>query len=186
VFDLLVLIAASAATMGLYGWCYPPLEAWPIWRMRLSSYSEVVVFSTAMIYFGWPVLVACTPALAAIRLHGARPRMVRLMCQPGTVGCFTALGFLATTGLVSWPVRDAVFLTIPALPAHLSRADRSELTMAICRSNTGVGYAVLAAWLILAFGGRWRPERGWIDLLAWLLGVGWVVWSAAYTICPHL
>ena len=180
VFDLVVAVAATAATIGMYRWLYPPLGSWPIWRMHLWSQAEVVLFVTAMIDFTWPCLLVGTPAFAAIRLYGERPRRARLMCQPGAVACLTALAYAATIGLVNWPIRAAAFLQAPG------PSDRSELTFAICRSNTGVGYAVVAAWLVLALGGRWRPERGWIDRLGRLLGIGWVVWSASYTLCPHL
>jgi hypothetical protein len=211
VFDLIVVVAAMAMIMGLYRWLYPPLGSWPIWRVPLSSYTAVVLFVasgktypfaevtrplssyaavvlfvTAVIYSAWPCLVVATPAFLAIRLHGAHPRTARLMCQPGTVGCLTALGFMVATGLVSWPIRAAVLPEFPEITFEPSQADQSALVMAICRSIVGTGYAVLAAWLVLALGGRWRPEWGWIDRLGWLIGVGWVAWSASYSICPHL
>ena len=48
--------------------------------------------------------------------------------------------------------------------------------------GTPCGYAVAAAWLALAVAGRWRPERSWIDRLGRVLGVAWIVITAAATI----
>ncbi len=36
------------------------------------------------------------------------------------------------------------------------------------------GWGVAAAWIALAFNGRWRPERSWIDRLGRGLGVFWL------------
>jgi hypothetical protein len=115
-----------------------------------------------------------------------RPRLARIMCQPGAVACVTAVTFSVTTSLVSWPIRNLAFLSVPKIPSLLSQAERSSLTFAICRLNVGIGYAVFASWLILAMGRRWRPEPGWIDRLGRLMGIAWIVWSISYSICPHL
>ena len=34
--------------------------------------------------------------------------------------------------------------------------------------------AIAGAWLIMAIGGWWRPERGWIDRLGRAVGAAWI------------
>jgi hypothetical protein len=183
--DLMVLVAAVAGTIGLYRWLYAPVSTWPIWRMHIDSYHAGLLFVTALIYLTWPFLVVGTLAFVTIRLHGARPRAARLMRQPGMVACASALFVVIARGLVSGPIREAAFLQVPSIPTHATEADRAVLTMAICDALTFGGYTVLAAWLVLALGRRWRSEPGWIDRLGRFLGVAWIVWSLSFTICRH-
>jgi hypothetical protein len=39
---------------------------------------------------------------------------------------------------------------------------------------THLAPAIIAAWIILVFGFRWKLDRGSIDLLGILLGMGWI------------
>ena len=41
---------------------------------------------------------------------------------------------------------------------------------------------VALAWLIMALGGWWRPERSWIDRLGEVLGASWIVMMLAWLV----
>jgi len=43
------------------------------------------------------------------------------------------------------------------------------------RAEAFVGPGVMGAWLALILIGRWRSERGAIDRLGRLVGIGWIV-----------
>ena len=186
IFDAPIAIAAVAAPLGMYRWLYPPASSWPIWNMRLASHDDRVSFATCLIYLAWPFLLCGTMGFAAIRLIAPRPRLGRLLRQPGSVACFTALAFIAVSVLVSRGIADLVHLRPPTLPPVLTEEDRGQLIMEICRGGTGAGYAVASCWLLLALGRGWRRGMGWIEALGLFLGVCWIVWSVSYSISPHL
>jgi hypothetical protein len=185
-FGAVIVIAAAATPLGIYRWLYPPAETWPFWNMTIASHEDRVKFTSTLIYLAWPFLLCATLAFAAIRLIGPRPRLGRLLRHPGSVGCFTALAFIAVSVLISRVIADVVYLRPPTLPPVLTEEDRADLVMSICRGGTGAGYAVASSWLMLALGRGWRRGMGWIEALGLLLGAAWIVWSVSYTICPHL
>jgi hypothetical protein len=45
------------------------------------------------------------------------------------------------------------------------------------------GFAVMAGWLTLALGGRWKNEAGWIDRMGRALGGCWIAIDAIYISC---
>jgi hypothetical protein len=45
-----------------------------------------------------------------------------------------------------------------------------------------VGLAVLASWMTLVLGRRWRPDPGWVDRLGRAVGVFWVVTGFTCTV----
>jgi hypothetical protein len=136
------------------------------------------------VYLAWPFLLCGTLGFAAIRHIGPRPR--RLLRQPGSVACFTALAFMAASVLASRAFTDLVYLRLPTLPPVLTEDDRGELIMESCRGGTGAGYAVASCWLLLALQRGWRGGMGWIEALGLLLGACGIVFSVSYSISPHL
>ncbi len=59
-----------------------------------------------------------------------------------------------------------------------SLAMTSPRTFALALSPA-IGISIVAAWLILAFNGRWKSEAGWDDRIGRALGACWIVMPLA-------
>jgi hypothetical protein len=78
-----------------------------------------------------------------------------------------AAGWAAESFLASTFVFPPVFYDIP------SKWELLHYLKVDLRRDASI--AVLAAWLVLAIVGRWKPERAWDDRLGRLVGVLWVL-----------
>jgi hypothetical protein len=105
--------------------------------------------------------------LLAMRLRRPRPNLRSLSRQPGAVACAAAAAGMAAGGII--------------VLAHLLRLDErnylqdhpeAEHPWQIVQSR--IAMAVPAAWLMLAWSGRWRSEPGWIDRTGRILGAYWI------------
>lgn len=102
-------------------------------------------------------LIALTLVVVCWRLRAPRPSWSALLRQPGFVACVAAIaGFV-------------VFLEANYFGANV-------------RPAVAIGWAVATAWVLLVIGRRWGPERGWIDRLGRVAGVGWI----AFALCEAL
>ena len=119
----------------------------------------------------WAGLVF-TFALVAIRLRLPRPGRDDLWRQPGWVACASVSIVLAVLlleeslrlarNLVLMPQFALHFTVAMVLPQFLDRLPRLATLV------------IVAAWSILALGGRWKAEAGWIDRTGRLIGVLWI------------
>lgn len=161
----MILIAASAVALVIVR----PVVAGPL--QQRPGWSHYLAWA-----IGW--LVAWTPTVLILRLRDPRPPLRRLSRQPGFAASLAgtavlALGLLAI-GLIAL-VRVARQGS-PARPAMGIRPpDPSWWVWVVLHFGTVVGPAVIAAWVLLAVSGRRRPPRGWLDILARAVGVGWIV-----------
>jgi hypothetical protein len=93
--------------------------------------------------------------LIIARFSGPRPGWRRLSRQPGLVACVAA-----TAAMLLGAIRVA------AGGLHFMAE------WAVFESR--IPSAVIAGWIALAAGGRWRAEPGWIDRTGRLLGLYWI------------
>src|SRR5205823_256298 len=112
-------------------------------------------------------LIAGSLGFPAIRLVRPRPRWARLMRQPGMAAACAAWVVIVThlAGMA------AVWLNDPQRPARPIAAPLRSFWYVY---RLPVGPAVAAVWLALALGGRWRPERSWVDRLGRAIGWAWI------------
>ena len=108
--------------------------------------------------YAYPLVGIMTLAVLALRFRHPRPRLGRLMRQPGTVA-----GLAAATGLGTAVCEQILF----SLKSNIYTYDPYFLPWYV------IGHAVGTSWIILALGGRWRPESSWIDRAGCVLGVLW-------------
>ncbi len=155
VFDLMILVAATAVGLGLDR-SFPVLERHGIparWAAEL------------------PCLAAWTFAAFVLRLRRPRPAFPFLMRQPGAVaslfvvllvavvGAFGALALGVKSGLDAYGVRTG---------------GNMPLNQIVLFGVVVAGAGVTGAWFGLALSGRRRTEPGWIDLLGRAVGTLWV------------
>jgi hypothetical protein len=128
-------------------------------------------------------LVSWTPALLFLRLRNPRPPLRRLARQPGFAASLAGTSIIAIGGfaigllaLVRVSRRGAIAGIArfgPRMPTRVP--DPSWWLGVVLHFGAIVGAAIIGAWLLLAFSGRRRPAKGWIDPLGRVLGVLWIV-----------
>jgi hypothetical protein len=119
----------------------------------------------------FPVLAPFTFALIPLRALRPRPSWRRVMCQPGAVACLTA-GLTFSIQFTRQFVPEAANLIFHEVPLSTGLS-MDYWAPAYCESTT-FGLVILAAWLPMALGRRWRPEPTWVDRFGRLLAFAWV------------
>jgi len=143
--------------------------------VRVSLDYELTFWSLStdlMILRGsWYAVLALFPPTVAgllLRLRKPRPRLRTLCTQPGFVSAImvvlvTAHNFLCI-GL------DQLAYGVPGKSSLYDQTNGFAMLFTVSAAA-----AVLASWTLLAVGGRWRPERSWMDRLGRALGVFWLL-----------
>lgn len=117
--------------------------------------------------------MAFTLALIPIRLVRPRPGRDDLWRQPGFVACLSFAVALAII-LIQIVLSDVtLYLRRPQF--SLRSLFDEELSNTIYWLPNGAMMTIVATWTVLACGGRWKAERGWIDRVGCMLGVFWIV-----------
>jgi hypothetical protein len=174
--DVMILAGATAlglASVQLGG----PMEvdaakflAWPVAPSGYSTKRWLVPYAERAVPF-LPCLAAWTGAFLVTRLRGPRPRWRRLVLQPGFVGAVAVLAVLAVEApMLVWGAKiDGRFGW--SSPDRVARFVQNGVVLLAHHA----GWAVAVAWLTLALGGRWRPERSWVDRCGRVLGCVWIM-----------
>lgn len=177
-FDLMILVAAVAAGLGLHQWLRDANE--PTWQElreelvgpeRMSA-SFWIAFSEKTYPASVSFLSALTYAGVAIRLLRPRPSLIRIGREPGWIACVSAACFVSATLLLR-------------LSAQLALRGNNTLeveppmnVMALGLFLTGA--AVAAGWLCQWVSRRRRPERNWVDRFGRGIGWGWIALLILY------
>lgn len=169
--DIAILVAASACGLAVVGWLNSLIKGQDAgnilgYLVRLYVSRQFGEAGTIAVMLALPMMAAWTMALIPLRLIRPRPRFRRLACQPGWMACCAVVLALGIAAAISGAV-----LAIQGRAQALSLLEGSPvLTLAF-------GPAVLASWMALILGRRWRPEPSWVDRLGRILGVVWVLLS---------
>lgn len=164
--DVMVLIAAMAVgalsirPFLLYGLGMLDLfeEFFPAYRF--VAYPHVVLRAVE------PWLASLTVAALIVRFRRPRPRLSRLVRQPGTAACLAAVAIMAASG-----VAGLAGLATPGFP----RVEADALINQVFELFfSPVGAVVAAVWLIMGLARIRRREPGWIDRLGRFLGWCWI------------
>jgi len=167
--DSMALVAATA--LGL------ALDRWRTTELVLSSDGATGVSIGASHWLhvlnnGHPSCFVVTLALVLIPLRWMRPHSSerRLIRQPGAVACLAIIGTIA--------VNIAILLLGGAINAWTHRPDSPRTVYSNWyywdQAVRWVPKGVIGAWAALALGGRWSPEKSWIDRLGTALGLYWI------------
>jgi hypothetical protein len=145
-----------------------------------------------------PFLTAWTLALPILGYRRPRPPRRLLARQPGIAACGIAtlvLSVQLSAILLGWAVArswTALSLWLPpsVWPFRVPTPDTSPL-LDLWRSihvgfleSSWAAHGIAGAWLIMALGGWWRPERSAIDRLGRALGTGWIAVMVAGLVGP--
>lgn len=117
-------------------------------------------------------------ALLVLRLRRPRPGWRRLSRQPGAVACAAATAALLAGGVLvlsrymsmANPMgSNRVNIPLVHMPNELAWGSHDWPVL-----ESRIPPAVVSAWLVLAFCGRWRAEPSWIDRTGRVFGSFWV------------
>jgi hypothetical protein len=175
-FDAMVLIAILAAASAA-GRAYLVATKSPVATNKATELS-LGTWIIALHNGGVPFALVCSVALVLIRLPVLRHQRRRLCTQPGFTAALAVVACFAVVFLFD-PVAAILFHRVKwggwgpwnEMNLALVHISRTLMTAAPC--------AVAATWTVLALGGRWRPERSWLDRLGLVLGIYWISWPIA-------
>jgi hypothetical protein len=140
-----------------------------------------------------PFPMTWTPAIAVPGLRRPRLPRRRLFRRPGMAACAAAtpvlvgviVGHVLMRAWAVWTAQAilAVWTMSPVSPGSIAgpATPVQQFQFKLGSIVTDAAYAedaIAGAWLIMALGGWWRPERGWIDRLGRALGAAWLVLMA--------
>jgi hypothetical protein len=136
-----------------------PTQEWPL--VTITTFAVVVALVS-------PFVAMMTLAFLPIRLLRPRPRFRQLARQPGMIG---ACGACLSLALIVLTVLCGLVVSVNTgrNPMWFS------VEAAVYFSHLCVGLSVLASWMTLVVGRRWRAEASWVDRFGRALGVWWVV-----------
>jgi hypothetical protein len=159
--DLLILAAALIISI-------PMARQWLI---DTAAYT-LETWSTSL-SLTWAALAL---ALLVIRMVPPRPPLFKVARQPGFQVSLT-VAMCIVDGFIS---RAALGLRLK-LSYGVTFSSSTEYLDSV--SLFWLGPAVAVVWIVLAFCGRWRPERSWIDRFGRLLGFAWILGYILFMLC---
>lgn len=127
-----------------------------------------------MIGFWWMdashnIAAPVTIALVMLRAFPPRPNFRRLARQPGVVACVAVTAAVSVENLAKFS--DVVVIVRYAAGKWSEIASLAYWNV----QGDSESLAVFVAWLLLAWSGRWKRERSWVDHLGLIFGVYWLV-----------
>jgi hypothetical protein len=168
--DLAILIAGTAGALVLLRMVHEA-ELFNQYLTNLQSGYRVYCFVA-------PFLLMASVSLIVVRLIGNRPRLRRVLWQPGTIACVMFL--------LSFVLDMLLILGQNLLRTLLNRTTfiyYSDIRLVLMSSLLGVEI-VAVSWATLALSGRWRPEPSWIDRSGRILGVVIILSGLAARLFP--
>ena len=170
--DAMALVAASAFGFALVQWEATPRPMPPGLTASCSYGRSRPTSWPGALWLGGPTCFAAawTLALAALRWRRPRPPASRILRQPGALACLAVGGsILLNGGLVAvdaW-VKGPTPGDAPPCFGYVNGMYWNQ-----ARGPTSL--LVAGLWLTLALGGRWSPERSWIDRAGIATGCYWL------------
>ena len=173
--DAMTLGAATAAGFASYRVC---TDRWAgLGPIPFHRQPDLWVIESLHRIVTWTPLWLAPGTAGLLVLHSRHPRpcLGRLARQPGFVATGTA-----TLVLMAGVIAIVSVLAVRCLPTwRLAYWGAFSWPLFFhCAFDlqlpAWVGAAVVGAWATLLLGGRWRPERSWLDRMGRLVGGCWV------------
>jgi hypothetical protein len=156
IFDAMVLVAAVAVG----NWGAVVYRVFPLPIVQSGSWLLPLLWSI-------PVVAALTVGFLLVPVRTLRGRVRRVFRQPGAVLCAAAVTVLLAV-LVRWGLRAWFKL-------YLDGSLWIYVAQIIYEWARTCGLGIMAAAALLVFGGRFRPQFGWIEWARLALAAYWLV-----------
>lgn len=172
----MILVAGTAVGIAWMVRFFLNTEAGGESRPYIEEESSRTIFCIKLV--GWWLMALSNVAgalaftLLILRLRRPRPQWWRVMDQPGTAAAVAVV--VAILIEESLKLEEGIRLF---LASGMSRWNLLELEIYNywCLDGPYQELAVVVAWTLLALGGRWRREPGWLDAFGLALGGFWLV-----------
>jgi hypothetical protein len=176
ILDGMILIGGTAIGFAAIrlGDVTPYLGQYPTWSSALMAFTNITSWLSTLA----PVVALWSLSFILLRLRQPRPRRRRLFDQPGFVASVATAAGLVFMG---WLLFPALLGNQPGALWNGQAYVLDAWGTTVVFSIMGCGGAVASSWMILAIGGRWRPEPGWIDRIGRGLGAYWIAMSLDLT-----
>lgn len=161
--DLIILVAATAPGLVWTQFLWNDLSKKRFRGAVWSNFglAEKIVIGAEVAF---PCVAMWSLAVGLLRFRRPYPRWRRVILEPGTLACVTAVGALL-----------ANIVAITAAAAFPGQGFRPRPALFIMFLPLQVGCAVAASWMTLVLGRQWRPVPTWIDRAGRGLGIYWIV-----------
>jgi hypothetical protein len=182
--DVMILVAATAMACGLtlameritqgqLSWAAVPEllsgESGPFSGLSPTFFFIMATFLVTLLTL--PFAVIWTLAMIPLRFISPRPRLRRIVRQPGAMALIAAGVGIAIAGI---HVATVFFiLGSGALGGSLL------ILVLMGGALSYPGLAVFVTWMTLLAGRRWRAEREWVDRLGRVFGAYWIAEAIA-------
>jgi hypothetical protein len=167
--DAMILVAATAVGLAMARAYDPMFSGAPH-----AKFVKLAWGAPAGVVSAWGL------AVIVLRLRRPRPRVRRLLRQPGMVAC-CALVFALGIGAV-WPMAHRVIRNRPVLHGLFD-----QLFNTIWNSAAYfVPWSIAAAWVTLTLSNRWRPVPDWVDRLGRVVGLYWCLYPVLEAVAPAI
>jgi hypothetical protein len=162
--DAMILIAAAA--IGLASARSMPLlrPSSSLPRANLQRALSTVTYGSSIAF---PTVMAFTVATLALRSRRPRPRLRKILREPGAVGCTAATFSLLLTLIMLTPTSIFVAGNSPSIGMWLVDV--------WIQAPRVTGSVVASVWFVQALSGRWRAGREWIDRLGRVVASCWLL-----------
>jgi hypothetical protein len=157
--DAVVLMAALALAFYLVRICL--YETAPILKHRSALRLSFAVRITHDVYAA--CIAALGGAMIVLRLRRPRPRLMDVLRQPGFAGCIASTLVFGTCILSTMPNQDVSSVLFLASIAN--------------------AYVITGVWFAVLYANFWHPEHGWIDRMARVVCVSWLVLPFVRCLC---
>ncbi len=184
IIDGMILVAFSAFAMWV-----STARFLPAIQTGFSLETKVFAANPVFLTYHWgaiilresqPAVAFFTFAALFLRILEPRPRLRRLVRQPGFAACCV----VAMAICIGGPLR-CVTASSSLWRNSFEAQFQAYIVMALLPRSSEPGMAVAAGWLLLILGKQWRPERTWLDRLGRLLGAYWLAMIVIATAAPR-
>jgi hypothetical protein len=131
----------------------------------------LLVGTLGIAWLSFPFFAIWTLAMIPLRFISPRPRLRRMVRQPGAMAMIAAGVGIAIAGI-------HVATIFVALGSGVL-GDSVLIMVVMGGAMSYPGLAVFVTWMTLLAGRRWRAEREWVDRLGRVFGAYWIAEAIA-------
>lgn len=162
--DGMVLVAATAVGFGVARYSELRVNGNGI---TLSIMARVQVWLSFVGLF-------LTFALLTLRLWRPRPDLRDLFRQPGFAANFAVMVTIVVRLFVSWCVYRSMMPSVISRGSYVWDFFAVRFVAVTPVFDESIACPIVSVWLVMALGGRWDAEPGWVDRAGRALGVFWI------------
>jgi hypothetical protein len=188
--DAMVLLGATAVGFALMreAW-HAEMSRWFARPIRGWTVAGIIAHVPFGMLLFFPMLVCWSVAIFVLRFADPRPRLRRILLQPGAAACATATALVLAriTEITATIAASTIIGWLEDPGAHVGTLLLEKMTyfeeffdQARSSPIVGPGTPILCLWMFLYVSRMWRPESTWVDRAGLAVGTMWIVMSLCF------